>query len=422
VIRGSLVSTVAGVLEPLDRVAAKLGGARATSCAKTLGAKTPMGYRRAMSQKQHRSAQRRAEKRHRREVERRRARTAARKEGSAANGSLRSLAGEELVPSADEETVVHPYLTQRSREREFLVDGTPWRWRREMPGFWTHAEVAALDDDALFTALADRGLVVTRGDVVAHIDRMPAGGSAWRMSRIHWLPNIRSRSLSAADRDFLGLAAVELWRRLRPDDPPLESLLAILADAEDCKDGDRAEYLAGLIRFFAAVRARGGPDGVGEIGGVVVPLGALRTRMVMFALDLGTEHPELAAAAITETDHWADHVFADDGATERDFLARMLVLICNDLGRHAEAEQRLRAALARRPGDRATRRLLAMQLYEHPEDKRARLVEALELLNSSRPLPDDEDEDEDDDDLYQEMHDEIVESLRLHDAAAGGTS
>ncbi|PCC73700.1 Tetratricopeptide repeat-containing protein [Nannocystis exedens] len=365
-----------------------------------------------MSQQQHRSAQRRAEKRHRREVERRRARTSARKEDSVRPDRLRRLAGDDLVPSVDEETVVHPYLSHRYRERELLVRGTPWRWRREMPGFWTHAEVAALADDALFAALAERGLVVSRTDVLAHIARMPAGGSAWRMSRIHWLPAVRSRSLPAPDRDFLGLAAVELWRRLRPEDPPLESLLAILADAEDLPDDDRAGQLAGLIRFLAAVRARGGPDDAGEVSGVRLPLGGPYTRMVILAFRLVEKHPQLAADVLAEAEHWAEHTFVDEYGADRLFLGRMLVLVCVELGREDDAERRLRALLAQFPGDPATRRLLAVQLHENPHDDRSRLVEALELWDSTRSAGD---EPEDDD--FQQVRDEIAESLRLHDAA-----
>lgn len=370
-----------------------------------------------MSQQQHRSAQRRAEKRHRREVERRRARTVAHQDGPRAPGELRRLGPDDLVPSVDEETVVHPYLSHRYREREFLVRGTPRRWRREMPGFWTHAEVAALADDALFTALAERGLVVTRTEVLAHIARMPAGGSAWRMSRIYWLPAVRSRSLSAPDRDFLGLAAVELWRRLRPEAPPLESLLAILADADDLPDDDDTGRLGGLLRFLAAARARGGPDSAGEVGGVRLPLGEECTRLAIRALGLVDDHPALAAEAIAEVEHWLGRIDPDEDV----FLRRLLAMVCDKLGRLHEAEERLRVALAQRPDEAATRRVLAMHLYQHAGGDRARLVEALELWDSARRI-DEVDEIEEDADveeaLFREIREDIAESLRLHDAAA----
>jgi len=383
-----------------------------------LGAETPMGYDRPMSQKHHRGAQRRAEKRHRREVERRQARTAARKQDCASpRESWHPSVDDSSVPSADEETVVHPYLTQREREREFDAPATLQRWRRAMPGFWTHAEVAALADDALFAGLADRGLVVTRADVLAHIARMPRGGSAWRMSRIHWLSAVAPRSLSAPDRDFLGLAAVELWRRLRPDDPPLEALLALLADAEDRRaDDDDYEYLEGLVRFFAAARVRIEPDKPSELGGVRLPLLFLLTRMVITACRHAEPCPELAADVLAETERWSG-AFADEDARDRAFLERMQAHLLNELGRHHEAEQRVRAALTTTPDDSATRRMLARQLHEHPDGDRTRLVEALDLWDSTRPFTDDEDMD-----LFQRTRDEIAESLRLHDSAAASAS
>lgn len=365
-----------------------------------------------MSQKQQRSAQRRAEKRHRREVERRQARTAARKR-SVATHERDDFIDDDFMPSADEETSDHPYLTQREREREFGASRTPGRWKREMPGFWTHAEVAALADEALFAELADRALVVKAADVLGHIARMPAGGSAWRMSRIYWLPAILTYKPSAADRDFMGLAAVELWRRLRPEDPPVETLFALLADAEELRDDDPPGHLAGLVRFLAEARVRMDPDRPDEFSGIRLATSPQRVSLVIVASRLAREHPELAADALAEIERWSDFVSADDSAADRQFFEQLITILCDALGRHEDAERRLRIVLARTPDDLVTRKLLALQLVEHPDGDRTRLVEALELWDTARPPDDDPGIDR-----FLETREQIVESLQEHDAEA----
>jgi len=370
-----------------------------------------------MSQKQQRSAQRRAEKRHRREVERRQVRAEARKR-SITTKERRDEDDSDPMLSADEETVVHPYLTQRTRERDLDARRDPRRWQRAMPGFSTHAEVAALADDALFTALAERGLVLTPADVLAHIARMPAGGSAWRMSRIYWLPALAARDLSAADRDFLGLAAVELWRRLRRDDPPLESLLALLADTDDLRAGnDTREYLTSLVRFLAAARARIDPRSPDEIAGVSLPLPDLLSRTLINTARLASKCPELASDALAEAERWSGMRFADETLADRLFAQQMLILACEALGRHAHAEQILRAALAEDPDDPVAAKMLAIHLHAHPDGDRARLVEALARWDSVRP-PDDHPNLA----IHQKTLDEIAESLRLLDNAAAAAS
>jgi len=310
------------------------------------------------------------------------------------------------VASADEETMLHPYLTQRQRERGRGLQ----RWRREMPGFWTHAEVAALGDDGLFAGLAERGFVATRADILDHIARMPAGGSAWRMSRIYWLPGLR-RSLSAADRDFLGLAAIELWRRFRPDDPPVESVLALLADAEDRLKDDPPGYLAGLVRFLAAARERIDPARPKEVSGVRLFLEVERMSLVNYAIQLAVRYPELAAEALKEAVIWSELVHASETAPDRAYFGHMVALLHDALGHHEEAERRLRAVLARTPDDLTACKMLALQNLKHHFEDRARLAEALTLWDAIRPPADASDIVR-----FLQIRASIVAGLRSHEA------
>jgi tetratricopeptide (TPR) repeat protein len=224
--------------------------------------------------------------------------------------------------------------------------------------------------------------------------------------------------LSAADRDVLGLAAVELWRRLRPDDPPLESLLALVADAEDLRaDDDPAGYLEGLVRFLAAARDRVDPGAPDEIGGVRLPLGTLRMRMVLVAVRLVEQCPELAADAAAVAERWLDLVLTDDDATDRRIVLSTAAHLYEELGRLQDAERLLRGAVALAPDDLVTRKLLALHLHEHAAGDRARLVEALALWDSIRPPPDHPEVDR-----FTEIRDDIAESLRLHDTPGAGAS
>ncbi|MCY1008374.1 hypothetical protein OV079_23015 [Nannocystis pusilla] len=125
----------------------------------------------------------------------------------------------------------------------------------------------------------------------------------------------------------------------------------------------------------------------------------------------------MAAEVIAEVEHWLGRFDLDEDT----FLQRLLGMICDRIGRLAEAEAHLRVALAQRPDQAATRRVLALHLHEHAGGDRARLVEALELWDSARRIDavDEEDEDFDEEDaLFREIREDLVESLRLHDAAA----
>ncbi len=96
-----------------------------------------------------------------------------------------------------------------------ISDGAP----RAVPP-WTPQRVALLDETTLLEKLHQIGVAVDReafarttGDYL----------SAWKLATDLWLPLLAEGS-SAADRDFVRLAAVELWKRVRPELPPAEQL------------------------------------------------------------------------------------------------------------------------------------------------------------------------------------------------------
>ncbi|MCY1010748.1 hypothetical protein OV079_35335 [Nannocystis pusilla] len=148
--------------------------------------------------------------------------------------SIASVAAEQEIPA---------YAAQL--EEEYRYDGV---WEMRCPGFLRIGEVAALPDRALLGWL-DRlsGLRLPR--TLAILDEAPEFASAWQLA----LRVYMTQTLAEADQDLLGLLAVEVWKRRRPDRPCLEVLLdeefaahvACLTDA-----GNLGRYLAFVRRVF----------------------------------------------------------------------------------------------------------------------------------------------------------------------------
>lgn len=344
-----------------------------------------------MSGKKQRAAQRQAKRRSEREVARRDAKTQARRTKQRAQPDRGPPSA--LTRSSSDDPALHvveskslPYLDYREYEREWGALDEIRLWRRKMPGFSTRAEIHALSDEALLAGLAQRGLSVTREQVLAHIEAMPIEGSAWTMTRRFWIPEAsRTRELSVQDRQFFGLAAVELWRRWRPDLPMLEARLDAHADAEDrFLSGDYVGRVRGLLAFMRALRERlAGPGATFDsLGGEELPVSFWMYRLFTYTRDLGqtADTRELVQEVIAEGDRWIEHRSNDpeDSSESRAEAMGDLASLCERLELYEEAERRLRAGLAVNY-DAGDLDLSLADLLEREPSTPARLAEAQAL-------------------------------------------
>ncbi|WP_437630726.1 hypothetical protein [Sorangium sp. So ce854] len=117
---------------------------------------------------------------------------------------------------------------------------------------WTRARVCALETTALVARLEQLGIRVERDRFVAETPRF---GSAVRWARETWLP-LAPAQADVHARDFVALAACELWRRWRPEPPSQESLHELLLLGED--HAERHDDIAATehgIRFWESLRS-----------------------------------------------------------------------------------------------------------------------------------------------------------------------
>ncbi|WP_437686200.1 hypothetical protein [Sorangium sp. So ce176] len=116
---------------------------------------------------------------------------------------------------------------------------------------WTRDRVCALETSALAARLEQLGIRVDHGAFIAETPRF---GSAVRWARETWLPFAPAHADVHA-RDFITLAACELWKRWRPEPPSQESLHELLVLGED--HADREDDIAATehwIRFWRALQ------------------------------------------------------------------------------------------------------------------------------------------------------------------------
>ncbi|WP_437619200.1 hypothetical protein [Sorangium sp. So ce1151] len=116
---------------------------------------------------------------------------------------------------------------------------------------WTRDRVCALETSALVDRLEQLGIRVDHDRFIAETPRF---GSAVRWARETWLP-LAPAHADVHARDFIALAACELWKRWRPGSPSQEGLHELLLLGED--HADRQDDMAATehwIRFWESLR------------------------------------------------------------------------------------------------------------------------------------------------------------------------
>ncbi|MCY1061413.1 hypothetical protein [Nannocystis sp. SCPEA4] len=247
--------------------------------------------------------------------------------------SIASVAAEQEIPA---------YAAQL--EEEYRYDGV---WELRCPGFLRIGEIAALPDRSLL-AWVDRLSGLRLPKALAVVDEAPEFSSAWRIAAEVWM----TQTLAEPDQDLLGLLAVEVWKRRRPDRPCLEVLLdeefaahlACLADA----GRHLGRYLAFVRRVFPLLQGESFDDATlgGESASHLVLCVA---RLAKLSLRAACTEPAQASDGMAEALRWYDRLPVRRGDLRGPF-ARILAEGLEALGRSDEAERLRRRAELRRAG------------------------------------------------------------------------
>jgi hypothetical protein len=113
---------------------------------------------------------------------------------------------------------IHPYVLIKLRDDPFLIESAEPRDRAGLLKLWRASTVSAMATDEIESRLEQLGMPYDPAQFAA-LTR--SHDSAWEIAE-EW--SASSKALSQAHRDFLGLAACELWRRCSPEHPSLEMI------------------------------------------------------------------------------------------------------------------------------------------------------------------------------------------------------
>lgn len=241
--------------------------------------------------------------------------------------SIATVAAEQEIPA---------YAAQL--EEEFRYDRV---WELRCPGYLRIGEIAALPDRALLAWL-DRLTGLSLPKALVLLDAAPDFSSAWQLALRSWM----TETLAEVDQDLLGLLAVEVWKRRRPDRPCLEILLdeEFAAHLACLVDAGRhlGRYLAFVRRVFPLLEGDSFDEATlgGESASHLVLCVA---RLAKLSLRAANSAPALAHDGIGEALRWYDRlpVRRDD---VRGPFARILAEGLEALGRTDEAARLRRGA------------------------------------------------------------------------------
>jgi hypothetical protein len=150
---------------------------------------------------------------------------------------------------------IHPYALIKLRDDPTLLQTAFPEDRAQLLRSWRISSLAAMPTEEIETRIAFLKVPYSRPEFT---ELTRSRQSAWNIGA-EWSKRIAGAN--AADSDFLGLAACELWRRLCPDQPSLEMLddwvcegYALLALAR------RAEALSAWWKVWETLRPQIAPE------------------------------------------------------------------------------------------------------------------------------------------------------------------
>jgi SEC-C motif len=113
---------------------------------------------------------------------------------------------------------IHPYALIKLRDDPTLLQTAFPEDRAQLVRSWRISSLAAMPTEEIETRITFLKVPYSRPEF---IELAQSRRSAWNIGA-EWSKRVPGSN--AADTDFLGLAACELWRRLRPEQPSLEML------------------------------------------------------------------------------------------------------------------------------------------------------------------------------------------------------
>jgi hypothetical protein len=113
---------------------------------------------------------------------------------------------------------IHPYVLIKLRDDPRLIETAKPKERAGLLRLWRASQVSTMATSEIEGRLSELGVPY---DPARFAEVTREHHSAWELSE-EW--SCGSPAISLADRDFLGLAACELWRRRVPEPPSLEMI------------------------------------------------------------------------------------------------------------------------------------------------------------------------------------------------------
>jgi hypothetical protein len=284
---------------------------------------------------------------------------------------------------------IHPYALIKLRDDPRLADAATPGGRRNLEKLWSPSKLAAMPTEEIQIRCTRIGVNYQQDEF---FELAKSRYSAWDISK-EWAQHLQG--LPDSERDFLGLAACELWRRLCPERPSIEMIDDWLCEGYGFSAIKKpAEALAAWWRVWQTLHSRLDPNirnlhdaGKRYFDGMSQCLSNWSQDFRMEALNSAMHDPrcgEIGTRFISEILQALPEENED-----LNFLGD-LAMIYQNLGRDAEAEQCCQSLMQDHPDFAIGYVTLSDGLLRNPDSgavEQSKVQRAIKLLEQALAVP-----------------------------------